>query len=293
MNKVRALVLQATDSDAALAEKHDAFGKLVSAFQDMAFACAYAVLGDFQLAEDAAQEAFVSAWQKLDQLRQPEAFPGWLRRIVLTECNRLTRAKRPQLTTLDADADVPSSLEDQQTEIEKSELKTSVFAAIEKLPDKERLVVVLFYLKEQSQLEISAFLEVPITTVAKRLYSARARLTGLMTKEFKRDLLAHRPSRNRSFAERVAAGIFDEYVGEYRFEQRPELTVVIRKEGNKLVGEASGQRNELCAQDGIDNELTTREFDGRGRFIKNCEGRVTHFIYFEFGQELGRARKIS
>ena len=51
----------------------------------MAFACAYAAPCDFHLAEDAAQGAFVTAWRKLTQLREPEAFPGWLRRIVLTE----------------------------------------------------------------------------------------------------------------------------------------------------------------------------------------------------------------
>ena len=293
MNKASALVLEATNPDASLAEKHEAFGKLVQLFQDMAFACAYAVLGDFQLAEDAAQEAFVSAWQRLDQLRQPEAFPGWLRRIVLTECNRLTRAKQLRVTGLSEGTDVPSTLENQQTAIEKNELTDAVFAAIEQLPEKDRVVVVLFYLKEQSQLEISAFLEVPVTTVAKRLYSARARLAGLMTREFRQDLLAHQPSRNRSFAEKVSAGMFDDYVGEYQYEKRPELKVRIWKEGSRLMGESAGQISELCQQTGSDTELSTKEFDGRGRFIRDSEGRVTHFVYFEFGQEMGVARKIS
>ena len=57
----------------------------------MAFACAFAVLGDVYLAQDTAQEAFIVAWQKLGQLREPAAFPGWFKRIVLTQCNRLTR----------------------------------------------------------------------------------------------------------------------------------------------------------------------------------------------------------
>lgn len=83
-------IAKATDPSAAPAERHEAFGELVLRFQDMAFACAYAVLGDSYLAEDVAQEAFVVAWQKLDQLRDPNAFAGWLKRIVLTQCNRLT-----------------------------------------------------------------------------------------------------------------------------------------------------------------------------------------------------------
>jgi hypothetical protein len=52
VNEARSLVLRATDPHATLARKHEAFGELVRSFQDMAYACAYAVLGDFQLAED-------------------------------------------------------------------------------------------------------------------------------------------------------------------------------------------------------------------------------------------------
>jgi hypothetical protein len=56
LNETHALVIRATDSDATLAEKHKAFCELVRIFQDMAYACAYAVLGDFYLAEDAANK---------------------------------------------------------------------------------------------------------------------------------------------------------------------------------------------------------------------------------------------
>ena len=293
VNEIGALVIKARDPNATVAANHEAFGKLVWSFQDMAYACAYAVVGDFQLAEDAAQEAFIVAWQKLAHLREPAAFPGWLRRIVLTECNRLTRGKRLRLTSLDDDAGVAIALDQPQRTIELKELKNAVFAAIKNLPENERLVVVLFYLEERSQRDISAFLEVPTTTVAKRLYSARLRLRGMMTNEFQEVFLSHRPSRNRTFADQVEAGIFDEYVGEYRFPQRPELTVVIKREGNKLISEAVGQRNELCSRSDSASELVTKEFDGRGRFVRDDRGRITHFIYYEFGNEMGMARKIS
>jgi DNA-directed RNA polymerase specialized sigma24 family protein len=84
-------VLTAADPDKPPAARREAFGELVIRFQDMAFACAFAVLGDVYLAQDAAQEAFIVAWQKLGQLREPAAFPGWFKRIVLTQCNRLIR----------------------------------------------------------------------------------------------------------------------------------------------------------------------------------------------------------
>ncbi len=45
----------------------------------MAYSCAYAVIGDFQLAQDAVQEAFITAYRDLDKLQKPNAFAGWLR----------------------------------------------------------------------------------------------------------------------------------------------------------------------------------------------------------------------
>src|SRR4030095_3928510 len=223
MSKARALVLKSRDSQSTIAEKQEAFCELVRMFQDMAYAAGYAVLGDFCLAEDAAQEAFISAWQKLSQLREPEAFPGWFRRIVLTECNRLTRGQRLRTMSLDAGLDLHAPHPDPQSALEKDELTKAAFAAIEKLSLNERMVVMLFYVNEHSQSDISAFLNVPLTTVAKRLYSARVRLRVILMDTFKSDLTVHRPSRDASFAEKVNAGIYDEYVGQYRFELRPEL----------------------------------------------------------------------
>lgn len=292
VNKARALVLKARDSQSTLAEKQEAFCELVRLFQDMAYAAGYAVLGDFCLAEDAAQEAFVSAWQKLNQLQQPEAFPGWFRRIVLTECNRVTRKQRLRAISLDEEIEVHASHPDPQLAIEKDELTKAAFKAISKLSFNERMVVVLFYVNEHSQSDISAFLNVPLTTVAKRLYSARMRLRAMMMDSVRKDLTSHRPSRDESFAEKVKAGIYDEYTGQYQFELRPELVVTISREGEHLIGEAAGQRNELFARDAAEGELRTAEFDGRGKFVRNEAGQISHLVYYEFGNEMGVAKKI-
>jgi DNA-directed RNA polymerase specialized sigma24 family protein len=92
---------QATNPNCTMTQKHAVFDHLVKNYQDMAFGCAYAILGDFQCAEDAAQEAFLAAWQHLAQLKQPKAFPGWLRRIVVTQCHRQTRGGRLDTILLD------------------------------------------------------------------------------------------------------------------------------------------------------------------------------------------------
>src|SRR5919109_5294957 len=108
VDEIGILIARATAARAAHAEKSHAFGEIVRRFQDLAFACAFGVLGDFHLAQDAAQEAFLTAWRNLDQLRKPEAFPGWLKRIVLTQCHRLTRGKHLSTVVLDVAAELPA-----------------------------------------------------------------------------------------------------------------------------------------------------------------------------------------
>jgi RNA polymerase sigma factor (sigma-70 family) len=290
------LLRRAADPQLAIAEREQAFSELVRIFQDRAYSCAYAVLGDFHLAQDAVQEAFVSAWRKLHQLRHPEAFPAWFRRLILTECHRLTRRKR--LRTISFEDALNAAASDSrdselQNLVEAAEQSASVLDAIHRLPETQRIVVMLFYVEEHSQRDISTFLGVPQTTVAKRLYSARERLRDMVFDDLKKDFTAHRPSRNTVFARKVRAGIYDEYVGQYRFELRPELIVTIRRQGDKLIGEGGGQTNELYAKGRTTSELRTREFDGRGRFVRNAAGAISHLIYYEFGVEMGRAIKIA
>ena len=292
LKKTRALVLKASSPDATINEKHRAFCELVQAFQDMAYAYAYVRLENFSLAQDVAQEAFLSAWRNLGQLREPDAFPGWLKRILLTECNRATRKKRVPTTQLDDAANVPSAHQHPQTTIERNELRKSILKKIKKLPLNEQTVFLLFYIHEYSQADIGTFLGVPQTTVTKRLYSARVRLRG-MVQSLRADLTEHRPSRNQDFAEQVKAGIFDEYAGKYRFALRPDLIVTIKRDRDRLISESAGQTHELFATDASQNQLLAKEFDGSGSFFRDPTGRISHFIYYEFGTELGRAEKIA
>lgn len=104
LESVDQLIARVTATQAAPEEKAEAFAELVGAFQDMAYGCAYAILGDAHLAEDAAQEAFITAWREIGKLEHPQAFPAWFKRIVLTQCNRLTRRKRVDTVVLESAA---------------------------------------------------------------------------------------------------------------------------------------------------------------------------------------------
>ena len=200
MRDIESIVLRAADLSSSPAARREAFGELVIRFQDMAFGCAFAVLGDVYLAQDTAQEAFVIAWQKLAQLREPAAFPGWFKRIVLTQCNRLTRCKRLQIVPLKEEVVIDPG---PQASAERHDLVAKVLKAINALPENERLVTTLFYIDGYTQADIGDFLEVPVSTVNKRLYSARQRLKSTVVELFKSDLQQQRPSRDANFSNEV------------------------------------------------------------------------------------------
>lgn len=204
LEDIKVLIAAATAAQAAHAEKSQAFGAIVRRFQDFAFACAYSILGDFHLAEDAAQEAFLSAWRHLDQLRVPEAFPGWFKRIVMTQCNRMTRAKQLATVMLDGALELPGPEPGPLDMYERKERQEQVLAAIQSLPEHERLVTLLFYIADYSQNEIATFLDLPVTTIKKRLFSARRRLRERILEMVQETLHEQRPSRNEQFAETVA-----------------------------------------------------------------------------------------
>lgn len=203
MKDVDKIVLRAADPNNSSAARREAFSELVIRFQDMAFGCAFAVLGDVYLAQDTAQEAFVVAWQKLAQLREPAAFPGWFKRIVLTQCNRLLRCKRLQMVPLEAGATASTGDPGPHFSAERQQLLTRVLQAINALPENERLVTTLFYVNGYTQADIGEFLEVPVSTVNKRLYSARQRLKGSVVGLVKDDLHKQRPSRDTKFSNQV------------------------------------------------------------------------------------------
>src|SRR5271156_4060147 len=95
------LVLAARAGDVA------AYGKLVQATQAMSMAVALDVLREPAGAEDAVQEAYLRAYRSLQDLEDAAAFPGWLRRVVITVALNLRRAHRVTLLSLDDGASVP------------------------------------------------------------------------------------------------------------------------------------------------------------------------------------------
>lgn len=183
----KALIVRAQAGDLG------AFDVIVQRFEHMAVAYAYSILGDFQLAEDAAQEAFIRAYLDLPMLQEPLAFAAWLRRIVFKQCDRYSRRGRVQTVPLEADAELCDPGRGPLEVIQQREVHDVVLAAVRALPEPERVVTALYYINGYSVSEVGEFLEVPASTVKNRLHTARRRLRERMTGFVEETLKSHAP----------------------------------------------------------------------------------------------------
>lgn len=157
----------------------DAFTDLVTRYQGMAFAYALTTLGDYQLAEDATQQALMTAYRNLASLREPGRFGGWLRGIVRFESLRILRERTRHRS---ASLDVPEAFEtaDPAVNVERqAEVRGEIqglLSQMERLPEAQRVVAQLYYLGDQSQAAVAEFLGLSVSTVNNRLRKARATL---------------------------------------------------------------------------------------------------------------------
>lgn len=157
-----------------------AFSALVVRFQDMAYGYSFSFLGDFHLAQDATQEAFVEAYRHLPQLAEPSAFPSWFRRVVHKHCDRLVRKKRLVTVPLESATEIPQNIPGPAEMTERRQLRDEVIAAVMSLPENERAATALYYIDGYSQREVAGFLEIPEKTVKSRLHRSRLRLKQRM-----------------------------------------------------------------------------------------------------------------
>jgi len=153
----------------------EAFTELVRQHQDRAYAVALTMLGDPGQAQDAVQDAFLTAFDNLGSLRAPQAFGAWLHQIVRHQASRLLRRRRHDSVL--TPGTLSGSQDPADAAVRRDDLRR-ILRAIEALPESYREVTILFYLKDQSQKTVAALLGLPVTTVNNRLHGARQKLKG-------------------------------------------------------------------------------------------------------------------
>lgn len=176
-------------SDAELARaaqrgEKRAFVEIVARHQVMVCGVALGVLGDFTAGEDAAQEAFVTAWRKIQELREPEKLKAWLAQIARNAAlGHLRRRRGVEFSEVDEEqADEGQPLPDQQAA--GREESVLVREALAKLPENYRMPLVLFYRQDQSVREVAETLRISEDAVKQRLARGREllreRMSGLI-----------------------------------------------------------------------------------------------------------------
>lgn len=161
-----------------LTGEEKAYEALVLRYQKAVLSAANAVLHNRCLAEDAAQDAFVAAWMKLDVLRQPEKFGGWVCRIA-GNCAKNMAVRFREYLSLDAlenyvsDDGVSDNLYAWYAEKEETE---RLHESLNGLPERVRRVIRMYYFEDLSVAEIARQLGVTAGTVKSQLFEGRRRM---------------------------------------------------------------------------------------------------------------------
>jgi RNA polymerase sigma-70 factor, ECF subfamily len=168
----------------ALAGRPDAFGQLVTRYQDRLFHAMKHISGRHEDAHDVVQDAFVQAFVKLEDFRRTSAFYTWLYRIAFNiAASRRRRAKNNQ--SIDGDGAVRAgNLADAAASpgvrIEQQETAASVQAALQSLAEEYRTVLVMREMDGCDYDTIAEVLDLPVGTVRSRLHRARAQMRELL-----------------------------------------------------------------------------------------------------------------
>ncbi len=169
----------------------NAFEELVLEYQTRVYNIALKMTGNAEDAFDISQEAFLKAFKALDGFRGEASFGSWIYRLTANlsiDFLRRQARHRPDKTVYiddDTDEDRPAEIPDvtyePQAVLENMELRESIEAGLKRLPDEQRLIIVMRDVDGLSYSEISEALDMELGTVKSRIFRARARLASFLT----------------------------------------------------------------------------------------------------------------
>jgi RNA polymerase sigma-70 factor (ECF subfamily) len=164
--------------EAAHAAKRREFEERLAECGPLAYRVARGVLRNDADAEDVAQEALLRAYRRFDRLRDAQRFRGWLVRIVFRSAlDRARSAKRRELRETEwarpARRPPPATAEELAAS---SEFQARFDRALDELPEKLRLVLLLAAMEGHTLEEVAAMLGLPVGTVKSRLFAGRKKL---------------------------------------------------------------------------------------------------------------------
>jgi len=142
----------------------DSFAKEAEACAGLMYRVAYTILQNDADCQDAVQDALLKAWSKKNSLREEKFFRTWITRILINTCHDLVK-KRSRLVSLDSLPEQAAPFPD-----------PALAMALEKLPEKLRMPLMLFYSESMTYAEISKTLRIPVPSVQSRIRRGKTQL---------------------------------------------------------------------------------------------------------------------
>ena len=172
MNEEQVWLEQARQGDKA------AFGKLIEAYQTPVYNLAYRMLNNAGEAEEAAQEAFIRAYTRLDSYNPEHKFSTWMLSITSNYCIDLIRKRRALLLSIDEPLPPhPALMSDNakgpEAQVVMNEQQAMVQTLLQELPEDYRQTVVLRYWYDLSYDEIADMMDTTVSAIKSRLFRAR------------------------------------------------------------------------------------------------------------------------
>jgi RNA polymerase sigma-70 factor (ECF subfamily) len=169
--------------ETAIKENPDAFGEIVKRWERKIFALCYGMLSREEDARDATQETFISAYRNLSNFRGEAKVSSWLHRIAVNQClTKQRRSKSRHESYLEDENEgnemsfaTPAHLSPSRTTEQNERLKL-VRQAVGSLPEDLREVIIMKEFNDMTFQEISETLEIPLSTVKSRVYTALKQL---------------------------------------------------------------------------------------------------------------------
>lgn len=184
MNEEQAWALEAQQGS------DEAFTKLVETYQTPVFNLCYRMLGEPELAEDAAQETFLRAYQHLHRYDQKRPFATWLLSIAAHYCIDKLRRRKFSMFSMDAEDEEGNTFEiadpdspNPEAESMKGQTRARVQSMLKDLDATDRAAIIMRYWYDYSEIEIAESLRLTVSAVKSRLHRARKELAGMWQEE--------------------------------------------------------------------------------------------------------------
>ena len=187
MNDENAWVFQAQQGN------DDAFTQLVEAYQKPVYNLCYRMLGEPEVAEDAAQETFLRAYQNLHRYDSSRSFGTWILSIAAHYCIDRLRKKKFSVFSMDAEDEEGAPFEvadpaspDPEVESVIKEDRDRLHILLKDLDPTDRAAVIMRYWYDYSEVEIAQSLKLTVSAVKSRLHRSRRALAGMWQEEMSR-----------------------------------------------------------------------------------------------------------